>query len=643
MDHANIYVRNTSSSRGLIQLYHVSLTYIPGANEWMPIASEAAAFPADANQRVGPLRVGFGTGFGHYTDTDQWWIVLSCYDGEQAGVYHAANVNATLTSKDSGHDRDFEVDTKTFSIKLHDGHTSASMHKRHSFGKIANVFVLMLENHSFDNIFGRSGLAGVTVPDPTAANFDYHHNKSYPVTADAPDAMPTDPGHEFEDVFEQLHGQSANIDNYKRDGGPYPDTNISGYAANYSVSDTEGPPPAEGDVGKIMACFDTPTKLPAIYALAQEFAICDHWFSSMPGPTWPNRYFAHGASSAGLDHSPSKKQMSTWETTSGFEYQHGSIFQALQKAGQAYRIYMDEDGPTSGSIPIVTSLKGLAWHLDTWDVSSLANAAKAYYPATYTFIEPNYGDTGSGFRGGSSQHPKDSVVRGEKLIRKVYQALRNSPLWESSMLVITYDEHGGFYDSVPPPTATPPGDKTMSSVFGSLNKWGFGFDRYGVRVPAVVVSPWIPAGTVSKEVYDHSSITATLAKIVGMPTLTDRDAGATTLDDLLTLDTPRNDCTLLLPTVTAIPRVWEDPELAAARDQEPLPESGNLIGFLMTAHKAELELTPPEERGARTAAYQQLRTRGGARAYLEQVALMVRAARDAHREAPLKDNPPDPA
>src|SRR5580700_10788175 len=113
------------------------------------------------------------------------------------------------------------------------------------------------------------------------------------------------------------------------------------------------------------------------------------------------------------------------------------------------------------------------------------------YPWLYTFIEPNYGDILNGtYEGGTSQHPLDGVAHGEALIKTVYESIRKSPHWNKSLLIVTWDEHGGFYDHVAPPSAVAPGDAGPGSTY---NKHGFTFEQLGVRVPAVVVSPWIPA------------------------------------------------------------------------------------------------------------------------------------------------------
>jgi hypothetical protein len=169
--------------------------------------------------------------------------------------------------------------------------------------------------------------------------------------------------------------------------------------------------------------------------------------------------------------------------------------------------------------------KGITYFVNTNAFSSFASDVMGPYPYTYTFIEPNYGDVfGGSYVGGSSQHPMDSVARGEALIKATYETIPNSPLWERSLLIITYDEHGGFYDSVQPGGATPPGDGSPNDP--SINSGGFLFDWYGVRVPALIVSPLIPQGTVDHTLYDHASVPATLEALCGLTPMTNRDKGA---------------------------------------------------------------------------------------------------------------------
>lgn len=394
---------------------------------------------------------------------------------------------------------------------------------------IQHVFVLMLENRSFDHLFGLSGIPGIVAA--TSGNANAYGSTDYPFGRDAPDQMPTDPGHEFTDVIEQLCGAGVPPPN----GRAYPPVNNSGFASNYATTHTEGNPPQTADVGKIMLGINTASQSPALYKLATQFMLCDGWRSSVPGPTWPNRYFVHGASSAGLDHSPTSAEINEWETLDGFVYPNGSIFDAL--ANLKYRLYQDDSGSLLGRVPQVSSIKGISF-FDIDDLSHFEADLAAGYTAHYTFIEPDYGDiVHHTYKGGSSQHPMDGLTGGDQLAARVYNAIRNSPIWESSLLVILYDEHGGFYDSVNPGTAPPPNDGAAST----LNKNGFLFDVYGVRVPAIVVSPWVTQGQVDHTVYDHASVLATVERLFGLSPLTDRDRNARDLLPLITT-TCRTDC-----------------------------------------------------------------------------------------------------
>jgi phospholipase C len=256
----------------------------------------------------------------------------------------------------------------------------------------------------------------------------------------------------------------------------------------------------------------------------------------MPGPTWPNRFFVHAASSAGLDDSPSALSILQHQTVDGFEFPNGTIFDRL---GTDWLVFHGD------AFPCVYSLKGMGEH---WRAGRFQPQSKfkdlvqaANFSARYIFIEPHYGRVYTDYVAGTSQHPVDDVTRGEQLIKDVYQAIRESPRWNESALVITYDEHGGFYDHVPPPTTVAPGDGAAGTHHA------FDFTQLGVRVPAVVVSPLIPRGTIDHRTYEHSSVPATLTKLFalpahnGRPHLTARDAQATTFDSLFSLQQPRTD------------------------------------------------------------------------------------------------------
>ena len=302
-----------------------------------------------------------------------------------------------------------------------------------SSSPIKNVFVLMLENHSFDNMLAMSGIEGIYHATEFQTNSFIDsggQEKTCRFRDNAPPTMPTDPGHEFLDVLEQLAGTGAQYPSVNPAPPPrYPPVNNSGFAANYATSTREGfKPPPDCEICDIMRGFNTPQDLPALYELAKNFTVCDQWFSSLPGPTWPNRFFLHGASSNGLDHSPLNSDIFEWEIWDGFRYPHGSIFDRMNDQGVTWRLYHDWNGPLEGAISQVSSLH----HIELWDVHPLAEFVTAVqspsYPYQYTFIEPNYGDVAGGtYENGTSQHPMDGIAGGEGLIATVYNAIRNSP------------------------------------------------------------------------------------------------------------------------------------------------------------------------------------------------------------------------
>ena len=218
-----------------------------------------------------------------------------------------------------------------------------------------------------------------------------------------------------------------------------------------------------------------------------------------------------------------------------FRLSKGSIFDALGKNN--YRLYQDHLGDPLGRIPQVASIKGISL-CDVHDLSHFESDLDGGYTARYTFIEPSYGDVvNDTYENGSSQHPMDRLAAGDDLVARVYGAIRNAPLWDKCLLIILYDEHGGFYDSVNPGNAVPPNDGAAST----LTATGFGFDVYGVRVPAIVVSPWVVQGLVDHSTYDHSTVLATLERLFDLQPLTDRDREANDVLSLIT-QTCRQDC-----------------------------------------------------------------------------------------------------
>jgi len=481
---------------------------------------------------------------------------------------------------------------------------------------IQHVYVLMMENRSFDHMLGFSGITGAdaVTGTPTSINgltgteTNSFNGTSYPVTRGADRSMPTDPSHEFPAVVEQLCGSGTQFPH----GGPYPAINNSGFVASYVHSG--GP-----DGHELMKCY-TPDQLPVLHALASEFVVCDNWHASLPGPTWPNRMFVHAASSGGLDHSPTVAEIAEWEGISGFPFPKGTIFDRLNAAGVRRRLYGGDD------FPMVAALKGI--HLsDIRHYSLFANdVLQPGYADRYIFIEPSY-DVLNKYRNGDSQHPLGDVTRGEALIKQTYEAIRNSPVWNTSLLIITWDEHGGFYDHVSPGIAPPPADGAPAK----FNQNGFAFDRYGPRVPAIVVSPLIPRNLVDHRLYDHASIPATIESLFRIAALTDRDRTARVLDALCTLTTPRIDAPAKLPdpaTGSAQPATIA-PELTTETVVAPNDSvnEGNLPAVVHSAMQQDLALSPPEARPAIIARVGRLQTRADARQYMAEVQRKIRPVR----------------
>jgi phospholipase C len=427
--------------------------------------------------------------------------------------------------------------------------------------KIEHVFVLMLENRAFDHMFGFSGLTGIDRDgNPTAVigadtsmnNFDSSSHAKIPAT-NAPSAdfalkgLDEDPGHEFEDTLMALCAQFDEAGNlihpapaYNPVPGGYPPSTNAGFVENYMHPSNPDDKPAKTP-DRIMRCFDTPNQLPVMFQLAQEFAICDQWFSSIPGPTWPNRFFLLAASTGGLDHSPNTADIITATTVEGYRFANGNIFDLLDDNCIEWKIVEGDEFPVSFALSgmNLNALQGRFQDFEDFP----ADLARSNYGPQFVFIEPKYGAhgfdvTGPGdFTCGNSMHPLDDVTRGERLVKHVYEAIRNSPYWERSLLLIVFDEHGGFYDHVHPPAAVPPGDTMTASYI----EHHFQYDQLGVRVPALVISPLIQRGVIDHTTYDHTSMAATLERLFGMKPLTNRDAAANDLLHLLSLESPRTD------------------------------------------------------------------------------------------------------
>jgi phospholipase C len=485
--------------------------------------------------------------------------------------------------------------------------------------RIRHIFVLVLENRSFDHMLGATPIRGTDAETGRGTETDRRPGDAFNDVRDTNGTVThhcvagtgqkrsvgADPGHEFGNTLLALCGLG---DDFKSPAyPPYPPVDNSGYAQSFADK-------SPSDPCSIMLSY-TEQDVPVMTALAREFAVCDHWYSSMPGPTWPNRYFYHAASSAGLDDSPSTFDSTLSELLSGLVFDNGTIYDMLDSENIEWAVYHGDAFPQALSLAGMDVLTTASHFHDMDDFEEdLADGSIA----NYVFIEPDYGDdiTGNTFKCGNSQHPLDDITHGERLIKRVYEAIRSSPLWGQSMLIISYDEGGGFYDHAMPGLTVPPGDSTTDPV---NDHHGFDFAQLGTRVPAIVCSPWIPRNLIDHRVYEHASVPATVERLWGLPSMTDRDAHASGLEGLLSLPTPRTDAPATLPPAAEpeVPCPADDDDgtassgltarppgatlidpvtLARARQHNPTAITSTTAGFLRVALRRDLLLAPRTER-----------------------------------------------
>jgi phospholipase C len=403
---------------------------------------------------------------------------------------------------------------------------------------IKHIVVLMLENRSFDSMLGGlgklypqptifDGLDGTeTNPDASGAPVPaWNQPGTDAATMRIPDP---DPGEHFDDINSQLFDTPT-------PPVPTPTPTMSGFAKDYAAQ--PGAPSGSG----VMHHF-TPEQVPVISALARQFAVCDRWHASAPCQTWPNRFFVHTGTANGYENN----------SPTHFPYLMPTIFNRFDDGSVAnpWKIYFHD-------MPQSLTLSNLWPQLERFRFyAEFQHDARTGQLPAYSFIEPRYfADVALP----NDQHPPHVVTLGEQLIADVYNCLRAGPGWLDTLLIITYDEHGGCYDHVPPPQAQPPGAVATAP---------FNFDRYGVRVPAVIVSPWVTAGTILRPAgavpYDHTSIIATVRKRFGLGApLSARDAVAPDLGPVLDRPGPDN---LGPERLEALPFAASPADVAAAQN-----------------------------------------------------------------------------
>jgi phospholipase C len=406
---------------------------------------------------------------------------------------------------------------------------------------IEHVVVLMLENRSFDHIFGfRQGVEGLRGNETNRLDPDNPHSPEFRVGTNAPFAVSDreGPSHSFNGVNIQVYGDR------RGPASARPAAN-EGFVMDYREDLLRRlRQPSAQMIGEVMQSF-TREQLRSIYHLAEEFCLFDQWHCEVPGPTMPNRFYIHAATSAGYVHNAFQKPFFGTRT----------IYHSLQEAGRTWATYFHD---LSEVLQFFPPAQRSPQNFRRFQEQFAADVAADRLP-NYAFILPRFLNQHHGPRA-NSQHAPEDVRFGDNLIADVYDALRShAAVWNKSALIVTYDEHGGFYDHVVPPSEGIPNPDGLNSPQlddpANFTPPSFAFDRLGLRVPTLIASPWVARGSVVRERYQHTSILATVKEIFNLPHfLTRRDASARPFTSLFTaLQSPRTDTPQKLER-TALPQ-----------------------------------------------------------------------------------------
>lgn len=371
--------------------------------------------------------------------------------------------------------------------------------------EIDHIVVLMQENRSFDHMLGYLSLEGgrtdIDGLDGTQSN-EYNGHVYRPEhlsdTVFAPD-----PSHDWSNVQKQL------------------ENNNGGFIENFANKDPDSPE-------RILNFFGR-KEVPIFEHLSNQFCVCDRWFSPLPAATQPNRmYCLAGTSNGKVENRPIPQAPNGWNVKPIFEFLPNGV---------TWRYYSHD----------VASLRFVKGYLTagTSKISTFYKQAQEGTLPNVCWIDPDFGYLT--YPGpANDDHPEHDITHGQNLIRRVYKALLTGPHWRKTLLIVVYDEHGGFYDHVSPKKWTPADDYPNCRV-------------YGVRVPALVISPWIRRRvaygreshhlSADDVIFDHTSILKTIAQRFckkadgSLPSITRRVDAANSLGPLLTESSPRSDCT----------------------------------------------------------------------------------------------------
>jgi phospholipase C len=403
--------------------------------------------------------------------------------------------------------------------------------------EMQHVVVLMLENHSYDNFLGMLGRGrgegprgdGFTLDrngQPTATNpypdGRIQHAFRMPTTCQ----LPSRPSQEWAASHNAYDG--GRLDGFVRTPiDPYTSEIVGGVAMGYWTGDD----------------------LPFTYSLATTFPVADRWFCSLLGQTDPNRRYLIAATSSGMTDDIGTGPGNAVPDASLGLPANGTIFNRLDLHGISWANYC-ASYPTGATPELYPANDGASesQHVKPFN-QFFADAAAGTLPA-FSLLDPEYGT--------QSQENPQNIAVGEAVLAQVVRAVGSAQTWANVLLLVTWDEHGGYYDHVPPPPALAP-DAIPPMVQPGESSYD-GFRRYGFRVPAIVVSPYARRSWVTSVVHDHTSLAAMLERKWNLPAMTFRDANANDLTDFLDLTAMRRHH----PVFPELPRLAPAGNTAAA-------------------------------------------------------------------------------
>jgi len=377
-----------------------------------------------------------------------------------------------------------------------------------------HVIVLMLENRSFDHLFGYLG-TGDGLPARGAVNYlkpgDATSQKFVSGKGGDFTAVGQGPSHSLKQTNMQLFGKTKPTAAQQRT--PL----MNGFVASFETSlkyDLKREP-TTSELQQVMNVFE-PVQLPVLSTLAKSFVLCDRWHSDVPGPTMPNRAFVHAATSQGYTYNANWKPKFTCDTL--YDRINGD-------AEKSWRVYYHDQNDV---VELYPDLKSDTTNHALFE-SAFAGDVAGDKLATYSFVTPAFLNAPQ--HPANSMHAPADVRPAEKLVADVYDALCGSPeVFKKTLLIVTFDECGGYYDHVPPPATVSP-----DGIAGRMDEpylVEFDFKRLGLRVPTILISPWFQPA-VDSTLYSHASIPGSIIDAFQLAGgyLTERDNKSEKLTD----------------------------------------------------------------------------------------------------------------